>query len=113
LPENDVDFATRWRLIKHFFSRSCLGIEKYQDQSRRNKKEKVVWQRRYWEHLIRDEKDWQRHMDYIHYNPVKHGFVTKPGDWLHSSFKRAVRQGLYEIDWGSSEPETIVGANYE
>jgi putative transposase len=113
LPEDDYDYATRWRLIKHFFSRSCLVIEENKNQSRQNKNEKTVWQRRYWEHLIRDEKDWRKHMDYIHYNPVKHGFVTKPDDWPHSSFKMAVKEGLYEIDWGSSEPDTIDDTDLE
>jgi len=113
LPEDDDDFATRWRLIKHYFSRFCLGVKEIQNQSRRNKYEKAVWQRRYWEHLIRDERDWQRHMDYIHYNPVRHGLVTRPCNWTHSSFERAVKQGLYEIDWGSNEPENIVGVSFE
>ena len=113
LPEDDYDYATRWRLIKHFFRRSCLVIEENKNQSRQNKNEKTVWQRRYWEHLIRDEKDWRKHMDYIHYNPVKHGFVAKPDDWPHSSFKMAVKEGLYEIDWGSSEPDTIDGTDFE
>lgn len=113
LPENDYDFATRWRLIKHFFSRSCIGVEEVQNQSRISKKEKPVWQRRYWEHVIRDEKDWQRHMDYIHYNPVKHGLVKKPVDWPHSSFERAVKNGLYERDWGCSEPDSLKGMDIE
>ncbi len=113
LPANDCDFATRWRLIKHFFSRSCISVEDAQNQSRISKNEKTVWQRRYWEHLIRDEKDWQRHMDYIHYNPVKHGLVERPGDWPHSSFERAVKHGLYERDWGCSEPDSLKGMDIE
>ncbi len=126
LPEEDDDFATRWRLIKHFFSRSCSvgrmgeaerthqsGTDKVANPSRTGKREKPVWQRRYWEHLIRNEEDWRRHMDYIHYNPVKHGLVASPYDWLNSSFKKAVKRGLYERDWGSNEPDTIREMNLE
>ena len=69
-----------------------------------NRKEKAVWQRRFWEHIIRDENDWKNHMNYIHYNPVKHGFVPSPGDWQHSTFRYWVDRGLYEKDWGSVEP---------
>lgn len=93
LPEDDCDFAIRWQLIKHYFSRSCSGIKEVSNPTRKNKKEKAVWQRRYWEHLIRDEKDWCKHMDYIHYNPVKHGFVDKPIKWQYSSFKKCVERG--------------------
>ncbi|OHB34879.1 MAG: transposase [Planctomycetes bacterium GWA2_40_7] len=113
LPEDDDDFATRWRLIKHFFSKSYLSIEKIQNRSRQSKNEKTVWQRRYWEHLIRGENDWQRHMDYIHYNPVKHGLVERACDWPYSSFERAVEQGLYERDWGTNEPDTLKGMDFE
>ena len=126
LPEEDDDFATRWRLIKHFFSRSCSvgrmgeaerthqsGTDKVANPSRTRKREKPVWQRRYWEHLIRNEEDWRRHMDYIHYNPVKHGLVASPCDWPNSSFKKAVKRGLYERDWGSNEPDTIREMNLE
>jgi len=64
-------------------------------------------QRLFWEHLLRDEEDWRRHMDYIHYNPVKHGYVKNPGDWLHSSFRQALKDGLYAPGWGSEEPGGI------
>ena len=106
LPEGDNDFSVRWRLIKRYFS---IGI----NVPLTKRGEKKVWQRRFWEHLIRDEKDWQRHMDYIHYNPVKHGFVTKPIDWPYSSFEMAIKQGLYEKDWGSNEPVTIEDMGFE
>src|ERR1700733_7572580 len=79
LPENDQDFSMRWRLIKRYFSMEM-------NASINHRKEKEVWQRRFWEHTIRDENDWQKHMDYIHYNPVKHGLVRMPGDWQYSSF---------------------------
>jgi len=102
LPQNDHDFSTRWRLVKSYFSRKC--DEKFKQtlvKSRKNKKEQAVWQRRFWEHLIRDEKDMINHMEYIHYNPVKHGLVAAPKDWEYSSFHRYVRQGTYRRQWGA------------
>jgi putative transposase len=67
------------------------------------KREAGVWQRRYWEHWIRDERDFAAHVDYIHFNPVKHGFVSHPAAWRHSSFHRAVARGLYPADWAMSQ----------
>jgi len=75
--------------------------------------EKKIWQRRFWKHLLRNEADWHTHMDYIHYNPVKHGYVQSPYDWPYGSFHRAVKQGLYQADWGASEPSNIGGMNLE
>jgi len=99
LPEHDADFALRWSLIKAGFSR---GLPKKEDisASRASKRERGIWQRRYWEHLIRDEADFERHVDYIHYNPVKHDHVVKPIDWPHSSIHRYVREGVLVADWG-------------
>jgi putative transposase len=98
LPEHDSDFATRWSLIKSGFSR---GIERGdRSQSKVLKREKGIWQRRYWEHTIRDDADLDRHIDYIHFNPVKHGHVTRVADWPHSSFHRFVERGLLAVDWG-------------
>lgn len=77
------------------------------------KREKGIWQRRFWEHCVRDEDDWRRHMDYVHYNPVKHGLVGRVGDWPHSSFGRLVESGWYPDDWGATEPETVRGLDYE
>ena len=94
LPSNDADYSTRWRLIKR-----CFSIEMKAQSNHRN--EKNIWQRRFWEHAIRDEHDWQKHMDYIHYNPVKHGLVPAPKDWQHSSFHYWVKRGFYEESWGS------------
>ena len=102
LPENDADFSTRWRLIKSNFSRQCQPM--YQGRvsaSRQSKGEKAVWHRRFWEHTIRDEDDYRQHVEYIHYNPVKHGLAKAPIDWPYSSFHRYVRAGLYEPDWGA------------
>jgi putative transposase len=104
LPEGDNNFSTLWRLIKSYFSRRCETIlPEYISVSRRNKKERAIWERRFWEHLIKDELDFQNHVEYIHYNPVKHGLVTAPKDWQHSSFHRAVRQGTYGLMWGAGE----------
>ena len=94
LPGNDVDFPTRWRLIKRYFSMQI-------DTSVSHRKEKEIWQRRFWEHVIRDEYDWRKHMDYIHYNPVRHGYVKSPCDWEYSSFHYWVRRGVYEKSWSS------------
>jgi len=86
LPQHDRDFSTRWSLIKSGFSR---GLDaKPRSKSKTLKREKGIWQRRYWEHTIRDEADLERHIDYIHFNPVKHGYVTRVLDWPHSSFLR-------------------------
>lgn len=102
LPEDDNDFSMRWRLIKSYFSRRCgTGHKRHQSVSRFNKGEQGVWQRRFWEHQIRDEKDFRNHVEYIHYNPVKHGLVKSPVLWPYSSFHRYVRQGDYESDWGA------------
>ena len=91
LPPGDADYPTRWRLIKTRVTRGC-GAK----GSR--------WQSRYWEHLIRDDDDYRQHVEYIHYNPVKHGYVARPSEWPYSSFRRYVAEGLYPEDWGSTEP---------
>jgi REP-associated tyrosine transposase len=98
LPENDPDFAMRWRLIKSAFSRSLVAGERI-SRSRIAKGERGIWQRRYWEHTIRDENDFARHMDYIHINPVKHALVPRVRDWPYSSFHRMVKLGVYPEDW--------------
>ncbi|MEQ9354581.1 REP-associated tyrosine transposase [Coleofasciculus chthonoplastes] len=102
LPDNDANFSMRWRLIKTEFSRRCRdSYKRPQEASRVRKGEQPVWQRRFWEHQIRDERDFQHHVDYIHFNPVHHGLVTAPKDWDYSSFHRYVRDGCYPIDWGA------------
>ena len=106
LPPDDDDFSTRWRLIKRYFS---IGMS----ASLNKRAEKKVWQRRFWEHLLRNETDWRTHMDYIHYNPVKHGYVQSPGDWYYGSFQHAVKYGLYPGDWGAQEPSSIHGMDLE
>ena len=100
LPPEDGDYALRWRLIKAAFSRA-LPLDERVSASRERKGERGVWQRRYWEHQIRNELDWTRHVDYIHFNPVKHGLVQRVGDWPHSSFHRFVATGHIPADWGA------------
>jgi putative transposase len=99
LPDDNRDFATRWRLIKSAFSRALPRDEQI-SASRRSKGERGIWQRRYWEHTLRDEYDFVRHMDYVHFNPVKHGHVPRVKDWPYSSFHRLVRLGVSPADWG-------------
>ncbi|WP_441244901.1 REP-associated tyrosine transposase [Tardiphaga sp. 768_D3_N2_1] len=99
LPENDSDFSTRWRQIKASFSRT-LPADEMISNSRIAKGERGIWQRRFWEHTLRDETDFERHCDYIHFNPVKHGHVSRVRDWPYSSFARMVRSGSYPEDWG-------------
>jgi putative transposase len=98
LPDGDADFATRWRLIKSAFSRDSMLGERI-SASRAARGERGIWQRRYWEHTIRDESDFERHIDYVHINPVKHGLVTRVRDWPYSSFHRMVNLGMYPEDW--------------
>ncbi|MDJ0798313.1 MAG: transposase [Calothrix sp. MO_167.B12] len=102
LPPDDNNFSTRWRLIKSNFTRHCHPRYKEQiSTSRQNKKEQAIWQRRFWEHQIRNQSDFASHVDYIHYNPVKHGYVKAPKDWQYCSFHRYVNQGIYDFDWGA------------
>ena len=98
LPEGNADFALRWRLIKAAFSRG-LPFGELTSKSRVAKGERGIWQRRYWEHTIRDENDFARHIDYIHINPVKHGLVPRVSDWPYSSFHGMVKLGIYPLDW--------------
>ena len=108
LPENDADFSTRWGLIKAGFSR-CLPADEQRNACRTAKGERGIWQRRFWEHLIRDEQDYAAHMDYCHYNPVKHGYVESAAQWPYSSFHRHVQPGTYMMDWGSNDGKGSVG----
>ena len=98
LPDGDAYFATRSQLIKSAFSHSLPSGERI-SESRAARGERGIWQRRYWEHTIRDERDFARHVDYIHINPVKHGLVTRVRDWPFSSFHRMVKLGVYPEDW--------------
>jgi len=104
LPENDNDFSVRWNGIKRRFTQSAkhrLHKAEWINASKQKHREGTIWQRRFWEHQIRDDNDYQRHMDYIHYNPVKHGLVQKVKDWPYSTFHRYLKQGVYPGNWGS------------
>jgi len=98
LPENDHDFSLRWRQIKSAFSRELDKGERV-SQSRVAKGERGIWQRRFWEHAIRDDEDYRRHVDYVHFNPVKHGYVGQVVNWPYTSFHRYLRRGIYPKDW--------------
>ena len=102
LPESDADYSTRWGLIKAAFSRSIAAGE-CPHRSRTARGERGIWQRRFWEHTIRDDADLCRHIDYIHYNPVKHGYVTRPVEWPFSSIHRHIRAGDLPADWGGDD----------
>jgi putative transposase len=99
LPVGDWDYPTRWMLIKAGFSRRIPAGER-RNKSRMTKGERGIWQRRYWEHAIRDAHDYAAHVDYTHYNPVKHGLVKCVKDWPYSSFHRYVRSCIYPDNWG-------------
>ncbi|MDT8410696.1 MAG: transposase [Wenzhouxiangellaceae bacterium] len=91
LPLDDTDYSTRWRLIKTRFTKTRAFMNA-----------RSVWQKRYREHVIRDDDDLRNHVDYIHYNPVKHGLVERPADWKYSSFSKWLDRGHYTPDWGST-----------
>ncbi len=106
LPEDDSNYSLRIREIKRLFTMRFLaesGETALPNPSRVRKKEAAVWQRRFWEHTIRDEQDYEHHFDYIHFNPVKHDLVERVVVWPWSSFHRYVGLGLYEPDWGVGE----------
>lgn len=116
LPFGDDDYSTRWKNIKRDFT--CAWLEGGKEempvsQSRRLRGGRGVWQRRFWEHVIRDEVDLEQHCDYIHYNPVKHGHVKRPWDWPWSTFRRFVTAGQYPRDWGKEEPSHLHGMDFE
>ena len=106
LPEEDDDFSLRWRQIKSAFSRNIETGERI-SKSRNQKQERGIWQRRFWEHAIRDERDFTNHLDYIHFNPVKHKLVKRVIEWPYSSFHRYVRLGMYPCDWLGFEDESL------
>lgn len=105
LPPGDVDFSTRWNQIKGRFSKTWLaawGVEATPGTRRSSRRERGVWQRRFFEHCCRDEADYRRCVDYVHINPLKHGLVDRVRDWPWSSFHRYVKLGEYARDWGSA-----------
>ena len=100
LPPGDADFSLRWRLIKSRFAQTLPKQERISDV-RRARNERGIWQRRFWEHLIRDDTDYARHVEYCYINPVKHELVSRVRDWPHSSFHRDARAGIFPEDWAS------------
>ena len=115
LPPGDLDYPKRLGYLKRHFTRMYLsqgGLERPVRLSKQHKRERGVWQRRFWEHTIQGEADYRQHMDYIHYNPVKHGLVRCPKEYPYSSFHRYVAKGVYEKEWGGGELEfTDVGGS--
>jgi putative transposase len=107
LPDGDADYSNRWRLIKRRFTESVLQSRASVERHRNG--ELALWQRRFWEHTIRNSEDFERHVDYIHFNPVKHGLVSRVRDWPFSSFHRFVRQGLLPEDWAGDRAHDDAG----
>lgn len=105
LPEGDDDFSARWRAIKIAFVKA-LPAREIRDTVLRSRGERGVWQRRFWEHMIRDDGDYENHVNYCYINPVKHGLVSRVVDWPYSSFHRDVRAGLFPSDWAGDARNT-------
>ncbi len=104
LPENDNDFSMRWRLIKNYFSKKCKNeLRGLKEGDCPGRSAQTVWQHRFWEHQSRNNDDFIRHVEYIHYNPVKHGLANSPKAWPHSTFHRFVEQGVSHADWGADQ----------
>lgn len=101
LPAGDADYSNRWKMLKSYVTRHMQG------------QPGPLWQPRFWEHMIRDDEDRQRHIDYIHFNPVKHGLTNDPVAWPASSFRRYLERGIYPTGWGRSEPAHIAAMNCE
>ncbi|HMD89333.1 MAG TPA: transposase [Anaerolineaceae bacterium] len=115
LPEGDTNYAIRWGEIKKRFTKAYLnqiGPGEQPNASRLKRGEATIWQRRFWEHTLRDLDDYHRHLDYIHYNPLKHGLVSSVADWRWSSFHRYVKLGYYAGDWGSAFDEKKGGEEF-
>jgi len=110
LPDRDINYSVRWKEIKSLFTKSYLeqiGPGDIRSESRVRRGEAAIWQRRFWEHTIRDQTDLNRHLDYIHYNPVKHELVQTVSDWPWSSFHRYVKMGYYETNWGEAVRQEV------
>ena len=108
LLPGDSDFSLRWRLIKSGFSRALPKTE-YRTDIRKAARERGIWQRHYWEHLIRDDDDYHRHVDYVHVNPLKHGHVQRVQDWPYSTFHQYVKAGIYPMGWGGDLEQSVRG----
>jgi putative transposase len=118
LPEGDCDYSTRWKAIKARFTERWLasgGEEATVTQPQRRRGHRGVWQKRFWDRLVRDEDEFKALLDYIHYNPVKHRYVQRPLDWPHSTFQKWVARGAYDIDWGIDPDGSVpfIGTGFE
>jgi len=117
LPDSDAGYSTRWALLKAGFSKrmnkSAGRAHPAINPSREKHRESGYWQRRFWEHAIRGQRDYNAHMDYIHFNPVRHGLVSVPRDWEYSSFHKLADEGVYDIEWGSVDDMDFTGIGSE
>jgi len=107
LPEGDNNFSQRWSSIKRRVSIECGQQYKQQQlltESKVKRRESTLWQRRFWEHQIRNQQDFNNHLDYIHYNPVKHNYCYSPSQWQYSTIHRYIKEGYYPYNWGEQEP---------
>ena len=112
LPDGDANYSVRWIEIKRLFTKGYLaqvGPGGTRNETRMKRNEAAIWQRRFWEHTVRDQEDLNRHMDYVHYNPVKHGLVERVVDWPWSSIHRYVTEGYYGDDWGGAVGREVQG----
>ena len=100
LPDGDSNFAMRWAHVKTIFGHNFEKTNSLRE-SQAKRRERGIWQRRFWEHFIRNDDDQRRHLDYIHFNPVKHGWAKSPGEWPYSSFGHFVARGIYPCNWGA------------
>lgn len=103
LPEGDLNFPKRWQWIKSYISRNYRSLEISTTSLAEGNSKKEIWQKRYWEHFIRNEADLNNHINYIHYNPVKHGYSTSPAEWEFSSFHQYVKDGILPLEWGTNK----------
>ena len=116
LPSGDMDFSTRLKRIKDGFTQPWLASGGYEvpvTDSQKRKGNRGIWQRRFWEHCIRDARDLENHFDYIHYNPTKHGYRFRPADWPYSTIHKYIKMGHYHKDWGSTLPSNIKNIELE
>jgi len=114
MPQDDGDYSKRWGIIKKRFTQNWLslgGAEQPVSASHLRYRRRGIWQRRFWEHALRDERDYQNHFDYLHFNPVKHCLVNNVLDWPYSSFHHCVKQGFYSLNWGSKIEDLICLGN--
>jgi putative transposase len=116
LPDGDSNYSMRWNMIKGCFTRCYqkqIGSDEKINPSRVKRREAAIWHRRFWEHTIDSEEDFENHLDYIHFNPIKHGYVKQASDWEWSSFHRYVKKGLYDRTWAGGSEGRLIGYNFD